>query len=110
MYPPRGRRVKPTECRCGLALPAKQIGTAQQQRVQRPGFDQIVSEVAKYRYRSGGEFSCPMVIRTPVGGGIRGGHYHSQSPESQFIHVAGLKVVSVPGPVLSVISVQRFEL
>ncbi|MCG8556903.1 MAG: alpha-ketoacid dehydrogenase subunit beta [Proteobacteria bacterium] len=58
-----------------------------------PAFDQIVSEAAKYRYRSGGEFQCPMVLRTPVGGGIRGGHYHSQSPESLFIHNAGLKVV-----------------
>jgi pyruvate dehydrogenase E1 component beta subunit len=47
-----------------------------------PAFDQIVSELAKYRYRSGGEYPCPMVIRTPVGGGIRGGHYHSQSPEA----------------------------
>ena len=58
-----------------------------------PGFDQIVSEVAKMRYRSGGEFTCPMVIRTPYGGGIRGGHYHSQSTEALFIHTAGLKVV-----------------
>lgn len=63
-----------------------------------PAYDQIVSEVAKYRYRSGGEFSCPMVIRTPVGGGIRGGLYHSQSPESQFIHAAGLKVVCPSTP------------
>jgi 2-oxoisovalerate dehydrogenase E1 component beta subunit len=58
-----------------------------------PAFDQIVNEVAKYRYRSGGQFACPMVIRTPYGGGIRGGHYHSQSPEAHFIHTAGLKVV-----------------
>jgi 2-oxoisovalerate dehydrogenase E1 component beta subunit len=58
-----------------------------------PAMDQIVSEVAKYRYRSGGQFTCPMVIRTPYGGGIRGGHYHSQSPETHFIHTAGLKVV-----------------
>ncbi len=58
-----------------------------------PAMDQIVSEVAKYRYRSGGQWSCPMVIRTPYGGGIRGGHYHSQSPEAFFIHTAGLKVV-----------------
>src|SRR4026207_1093825 len=58
-----------------------------------PAYDQIVSEPAKYRYRSGGEYSAKCVIRPPVGGGIRGGHYHSQSPESQFIHVAGLKVV-----------------
>src|SRR4029079_5852546 len=45
-------------------------------------YDQIVSELAKYRYRSGGEYPAKIVIRTPVGGGIRGGHYHSQSPES----------------------------
>ena len=63
-----------------------------------PAYDQIVSEVAKYRYRSGGEYSCPMVIRTPVGGGIRGGHYHSQSPETLFIHNAGLKVVCPSNP------------
>ncbi len=63
-----------------------------------PAFDQIVNEAAKYRYRSGGEFSVPMVVRTPIGGGIRGGHYHSQSPESLFIHVAGLKVVCPSNP------------
>jgi 2-oxoisovalerate dehydrogenase E1 component beta subunit len=57
-----------------------------------PVFDQIVSEVAKYRYRSGGQYACPLVIRAPYGGGIRGGHYHSQSPEAHFIHTAGLKV------------------
>jgi 2-oxoisovalerate dehydrogenase E1 component beta subunit len=58
-----------------------------------PAMDQIVNEVAKYRYRSGGQLSCPLVIRTPYGGGIRGDHYHSQSPEAHFIHTAGLKVV-----------------
>jgi len=58
-----------------------------------PAMDQIVSEVAKYRYRSGGQWTCPMVIRSPYGGGIRGGHYHSQSPEAHFIHTPGLKVV-----------------
>ena len=63
-----------------------------------PAYDQIVSELAKYRYRSGGEYPCKLVIRTPVGGGIRGGHYHSQSPEAQFIHVAGLKVVCPSNP------------
>jgi 2-oxoisovalerate dehydrogenase E1 component beta subunit len=63
-----------------------------------PAFDQIVNEAAKYRYRSGGEYSVPMVVRTPMGGGIRGGHYHSQSPESLFIHVAGLKVVCPSNP------------
>src|SRR5580693_5924292 len=63
-----------------------------------PAYDQIVSELAKYRYRSGGEYSAKLVIRTPVGGGIRGGTYHSQSPESLFIHVAGLKVVCPSNP------------
>src|SRR3954467_12652642 len=63
-----------------------------------PAFDQIVSELAKFRYRSGGEYPAKLVIRTPVGGGIRGGHYHSQSPEAQFIHVAGLKVVCPATP------------
>jgi 2-oxoisovalerate dehydrogenase E1 component beta subunit len=63
-----------------------------------PAYDQIVSELAKYRYRSGGEYSAKVVVRTPVGGGIRGGHYHSQSPEAQFIHVAGLKVVCPSNP------------
>jgi pyruvate dehydrogenase E1 component beta subunit len=63
-----------------------------------PAFDQIVNELAKFRYRSGGQYSCPMVIRTPVGGGIRGGHYHSQSPEALFIHTPGLKVVTPSNP------------
>lgn len=63
-----------------------------------PGYDQIVSELAKFRYRSGGQYTCPVVIRTPVGGGIRGGHYHSQSPEALFIHTAGLKVVAPSNP------------
>ena len=63
-----------------------------------PGYDQIVSELAKMRWRSGGEYSAKMVVRTPVGGGIRGGLYHSQSPESLFIHVAGLKVVCPANP------------
>ncbi len=63
-----------------------------------PAFDQIVSEVAKMRYKSGAEFQSKMVIRAPVGGGIRGGHYHSQSPEALFIHVAGLKVVCPSNP------------
>src|SRR5215470_14686857 len=49
-----------------------------------PAYDQIVSELAKLRYRSGGEYPAKLVIRTPVGGGIRGGHYHSQSPEAIF--------------------------
>ena len=63
-----------------------------------PGFDQIVNEAAKMRYRSGGQYTCPLVIRTPYGGGIRGGHYHSQSPEALFIHTPGLKVVVPSNP------------
>ncbi len=64
-----------------------------------PAYDQIVNELAKMRYRSGGEYPAPLVIRTPVGGGIKGGHYHSQSPEALFIHVPGLKVVMPSNPV-----------
>jgi 2-oxoisovalerate dehydrogenase E1 component beta subunit len=63
-----------------------------------PAYDQIVNELAKYRYRSGGEYSAKVVIRTPVGGGIRGGHYHSQHPEAAFISVPGLKVVIPSNP------------
>jgi pyruvate dehydrogenase E1 component beta subunit len=63
-----------------------------------PAFDQIVNELAKFRYRSGGQYPCPVIIRTPVGGGIRGGHYHSQSPEALFIHTPGLKVVAPSNP------------
>lgn len=58
-----------------------------------PAFDQIVSELAKFRYRSGGQYPCPVTIRTPYGGGIKGGHYHSQSAEAYFAHTPGLKVV-----------------
>jgi 2-oxoisovalerate dehydrogenase E1 component beta subunit len=58
-----------------------------------PAFDQIVSEAAKLRYRSGGQYTAPMVIRTPFGGGISGGLYHSQSGEAYFCHTPGLKVV-----------------
>jgi len=63
-----------------------------------PAFDQIVNELAKLRYRSGAEHTAPLTIRTPVGGGIRGGHYHSQSPEAYFIHTPGLKVVEPSNP------------
>jgi 2-oxoisovalerate dehydrogenase E1 component beta subunit len=63
-----------------------------------PAFDQIVSELSKMRYRSGGQYTAPVVIRTPYGGGIKGGLYHSQSPEALFIHQAGLRVVSPSNP------------
>jgi len=64
-----------------------------------PAFDQIVNELAKLRYRSGGEYPAPVVVRMPIGGGIKGGHYHSQSPEALFTHVPGLKVVCPSNPV-----------
>ena len=58
-----------------------------------PAFDQIVSELSKMRWRSAGQYACPVVIRAPYGGGIKGGLYHSQSPEAYFCHTAGLTVV-----------------
>jgi len=58
-----------------------------------PAFDQIVSEMAKLRWRSAGQYTCPVVVRAPYGGGIKGGLYHSQSPEAYFCHTAGLTVV-----------------
>src|SRR5947207_250323 len=64
-----------------------------------PAFDQIVNELAKLRYRSGGQYAAPVVIRTPVGGGIKGGHYHSQSPEALFIHTPGLQVLCPSNPI-----------
>jgi 2-oxoisovalerate dehydrogenase E1 component beta subunit len=63
-----------------------------------PAYDQIVSELARLRYRSAGEFYAPVTVRTPCGGGIRGGQTHSQSPETLFAHVAGLKVVMPSNP------------
>ncbi len=58
-----------------------------------PAYDQIVSEAARIRYRSAGDFHVPMTIRTPYGGGIFGGQTHSQSPEALFTHVSGIKTV-----------------
>ncbi len=63
-----------------------------------PGYDQIVSEAARLRYRSAGDFTCPLVVRMPTGGGIFGGQTHSQSPEALFTHVAGLKTVVPSNP------------
>jgi 2-oxoisovalerate dehydrogenase E1 component beta subunit len=63
-----------------------------------PAYDQIVSELARLRYRSAGDFFAPVTIRTPCGGGIRGGQTHSQSPEGIFAHVSGLKVVMPSNP------------
>jgi len=63
-----------------------------------PGFDQIVSELARLRYRSGGDFFSPVTIRTPCGGGIRGGQTHSQSPEGIFAHISGIVTVMPSNP------------
>ena len=58
-----------------------------------PAFNQIVQEAARLRYRSNGDFTCPIVIRAPYGAGVHGGLYHSQSVEALFAHVPGLKIV-----------------
>ncbi len=63
-----------------------------------PAFDQLVSEAARLRYRSAGEFSAPLTVRAPCGGGIYGGQTHSQSPEGIFTHVSGLKTVMPSNP------------
>src|ERR1700739_2007568 len=63
-----------------------------------PAYDQIVSEAARLRYRSNGQFPCPLVVRMPTGGGIFGGQTHSQSPEALFTHVCGLKTVVPSNP------------
>jgi 2-oxoisovalerate dehydrogenase E1 component beta subunit len=63
-----------------------------------PGFDHVVSELARLRYRSGGDFSSAVTVRMPCGGGIRGGQTHSQSPESLFAHICGINVVMPSNP------------
>ena len=63
-----------------------------------PAFDQIASELSRLRYRSAGQFWSPVTIRTPCGGGIRGGQTHSQTPEALFAHVSGLKTVMPSNP------------
>ena len=63
-----------------------------------PAFDQLVSEAARLRYRSGGEFWAPITVRSPYGGGIFGGQTHSQSPEAIFAHITGLKTVIPSNP------------
>jgi 2-oxoisovalerate dehydrogenase E1 component beta subunit len=63
-----------------------------------PAYDQIVSEAARLRYRSGAEFTAPIVVRMPCGGGIYGGQTHSQSPEALFTHVCGLKTIIPSNP------------
>jgi 2-oxoisovalerate dehydrogenase E1 component beta subunit len=63
-----------------------------------PGLDQLVSEAARLRYRSANDYICPMTVRSPFGGGIFGGQTHSQSPESLFTHVCGIKTVIPSNP------------
>src|SRR5579864_5654277 len=63
-----------------------------------PAFDQLVSEAARLRYRSNGEFWAPITVRSPYGGGIFGGQTHSQSPEALFTHVCGLKTIIPSNP------------
>ncbi len=63
-----------------------------------PAFNEIVNELAKLRYRSGGQFPAHAVIRMPYGGGVKGGHYHSQSTEAYFIHTPGLVVLTPSTP------------
>ena len=63
-----------------------------------PAFDQLVSEAARLRYRSAGEFTAPITVRSPYGGGIFGGQTHSQSPEAIFAHITGLKTVIPSNP------------
>jgi 2-oxoisovalerate dehydrogenase E1 component beta subunit len=63
-----------------------------------PAFNQIVQEAARLRYRSNGDFTCPIVIRAPYGAGVHGGLYHSQSVEAFFAHVPGLKIVMPSTP------------
>src|SRR5256885_3368913 len=85
-------------CIVGVAIGAALNGLIPVAEIQfadfiHPAFDQIVSEAARIRYRSNGEWSCPIVIRAPFGGGVHGGLYHSQSVEAFYAHVPGLKVV-----------------
>jgi 2-oxoisovalerate dehydrogenase E1 component subunit beta len=87
----------------GIAIGAAAVGLRPVAEIEfadfiHPAFDQIVNEAAKLRYRSYGTWTCPLVIRTPYGGGIHGALYHSQSIEAYFTHAPGLKVVAPSTP------------
>jgi 2-oxoisovalerate dehydrogenase E1 component beta subunit len=87
----------------GVSIGAAAVGLRPVAEIQfadfiHPAFDQIVNEAAKMRYRTNGAWTCPMVIRTPYGGGIHGGLYHSQSIEAFFCHAPGLKVIAPSTP------------
>ncbi|MFB5759545.1 alpha-ketoacid dehydrogenase subunit beta [Paenibacillus medicaginis] len=79
---------------CGM----KPIAEMQYSDFMLPATNQIISEAAKIRYRSNNDWSCPVVIRAPIGGGIFGGLYHSQCPESIFFGTPGLKIVAPYSP------------
>ena len=90
-------------CIVGVAIGAALNGLIPVAEIQfadfiHPAFDQIVSEAARIRYRSNGDFTCPITIRAPYGGGVHGGLYHSQSVEAFYAHVPGLKVVMPSTP------------
>jgi 2-oxoisovalerate dehydrogenase E1 component beta subunit len=72
-----------------------------------PAFDQIVSQLAKYRNRAAGKVSMPITIRIPCGGGIGAVEHHSESPEAYFCHTAGLKVVACSNPVDAYFMIQQ---
>ncbi len=74
-----------------------------------PAFNQIVEEAARFRYRTNGEWTVPMLIRTPYGGGIGGGLYHSQSIEATYAHVPGLYVVA-PSTPYDIVGLLRYAL
>jgi len=87
----------------GVAIGAAAVGMIPVAEIQfadfiMPAVNQIISEAAKMRYRSNNDWHCPMVIRAPYGGGIHGALYHSQSVETLFTHVPGLKVVTPATP------------
>ncbi len=83
----------------GMALTGlKPIAEIQFQDFIYTAMDQIINQMAKLRYRSGGDYTVPMVLRTPYGGGVKGGLYHSQSGETYFAHTAGLTVVTPSNP------------
>jgi len=74
-----------------------------------PAFNQIVEEAARFRYRTNGDWTCPMLIRTPYGGGIGGGLYHSQSIEATYSHIPGLYVVA-PATPYDIVGMLRYAL
>ncbi len=74
-----------------------------------PGFEHVVSEIARIRYRSGGQYSCPLVLRLPYGGGVGGGMYQSQSPEGYFCHTPGI-VVAAPSDAVDAAGMLRAAL